>query len=506
MFRKIELALRMELSALHTLTTRFDYIWIRVLGLMLTFSIIGSAQALRELPVERPKERTTNETVKVKTTVRQPPSTGLLIVLLNPIVPGKVIVKNSTGRVIKQSEADQEGQAEFVLPRGGAYLVEANSPGYSSGAAISRPLGAQTIVRVQLNAQSRMLRLPNLPTGSQVFFDNKLAEMTTVSGITMIANVAPSKHKLMVKHPEYSNFEADIDLSKLGIGESSTLIVTLERVAKLTIQSAPGANVMIDGVIQGRIPESGSLDIDYPLSQASTNSITSITAELTGYQSMTVNERLAPGARTINLPLERIPEAVGASDGFDNLNLWESPQTWKILTETNNRKLQVSGTKLGLLKDKIYKDFQAIFTIWVPNGKGATWAIRADQTGQNYYLFHLSGPKSTTHTPNRFYTYVVKNGDKPIEVNAPTPLVDTIDPNASYTIQVVARGYTIEHSITSNNTGERVTLGKYTDSSQTKDKFLYGYFGFRVLGDEVFSVDDFTIDPGKEASLSARPR
>ena len=71
-------------------------------------------------------------------------------------------------------------------------------------------------------------------------------------------------------------------------------------------------------------------------------------------------------------------------------------------------------------------------------------------------------------------------------------------PNTSYTINISVRGYRIEHSITSNDTGEKVLLGQFTDTSATKDKLLFGQFGFRAYGTEVFLIDDFTIDPAKE--------
>ena len=88
-----------------------------------------SAQ-VKELPIEKPKERTTTEQVQVKTQPRQQtPTTGVLVVLLNPIVPGKVAVKNEAGRVLKEVDSDREGQAEFLLPRNKQYQVEASLPG-----------------------------------------------------------------------------------------------------------------------------------------------------------------------------------------------------------------------------------------------------------------------------------------------------------------------------------------------------------------------------------------
>ena len=469
--------------------------------LLFGFGAIGLSQSgVKELPVEKPRERGSNEGPKLKPPTRHAPQDGTVFVLLSPIVQGSVVVKNSAGKVVKQEDTDREGQAAFSLPRGQTYQVEASSPGFSSGTAVVKPAAAPAIVRVQLSAQSRVLKLQDLPAGAQVFLDNKPVVVTNIGGIAAISDVSPRKHTLSVRHPEFNEYKVEIDLTKLGIGESSTLYVTLAKVARLTIHSVAGADVMIDGVMQGRIPASGTMTIEYPISQPAEHAIS---AEKPGYITKSIREQLSAGAKAINLDLEPFANPEGASDGFDNLNQWLKAPGWNILNEPSNRKLQIGGTKLGLLKDKVYKDFQAVFTLWIPDG-GATWAMRADEAGQNYYLFHLSGPRSTTHIPNRFYTYVVRNGKEPVEVNTPTPLVVDLKPNVSFLIHIVARGYSIEHSITSNETGEKVTLGRYTDSSPTKDKFLYGLFGFRSFGTETFVVDDFTIDPSTE-TVKTRP-
>ena len=41
-------------------------------------------------------------------------------------------------------------------------------------------------------------------------------------------------------------------------------------------------------------------------------------------------------------------------------------------------------------------------------------------------------------------------------------------------------------------------LGSWTDTSPTKEKFLYGTFGFRSLSGEVFSVDELTLATKKQ--------
>jgi hypothetical protein len=82
------------------------------LALILTTSTALS-QGGRELPVEKPKERTTNEAPKLRVPTKQAPNVSTVFVLLNPIVPGQVTVKSSTGKLIKQGEADAKGEASF---------------------------------------------------------------------------------------------------------------------------------------------------------------------------------------------------------------------------------------------------------------------------------------------------------------------------------------------------------------------------------------------------------
>src|SRR5690242_6858104 len=95
--------------------------------------ITGTTQGqvpFRELPIEKPKERTKIEPVRVKTRVNQARSTGLLQVLLNPIIQGQVTIKDAAGNTLKQEEADNDGRAEFTLPRNHSYQIEASYPGY----------------------------------------------------------------------------------------------------------------------------------------------------------------------------------------------------------------------------------------------------------------------------------------------------------------------------------------------------------------------------------------
>lgn len=453
---------------------------------------VGLAQpGVKELPiVTKPRERPTTESVVIKTKPAQP-SKGVLAVVLTPIINGQVLVKNSSGRILAKQEAGESGQAEFQLQRGKVYQVEVTFPGFLSASGKSRPLKTSEILRLTLTPQFATLKLQRLPANAQIFVDDQLQATVDQTGDVTIGEIKPGDHSLLIRHPEYNDY---LDrLEKLEAGGVYTYgRVPLERVAKLTIQGPPNATVLIDGAVQGKIKGDGIVRIDYRLDQASEHSVS---VELLGYQTWSKRELLVPGPRTINVALDPIITSAGLSDFFDNLSHWNAPPSWKIIPDGRNNKLEVRDEQIGALSDKTYRDFRAVFTIWLKDGKGATWAVRADKEGRNYYLFHLAGPSSTTHTPKKFYTYLVKDGAAPVEVDTPIPLLVDLNQKDPYTIKVEVNGYAVAHYITSEQSGEETTLGAWTDTSATKDKFLYGSFGFRSLSGEVFTVDDLHIEP-----------
>ena len=59
-------------------------------SVLLFVSMSAAGQGGRELPIEKPRERTTNEAPKLKPPPRQAANTSTVFVLLNPIVPGQV--------------------------------------------------------------------------------------------------------------------------------------------------------------------------------------------------------------------------------------------------------------------------------------------------------------------------------------------------------------------------------------------------------------------------------
>ena len=95
-----------------------DIGWMGLALLLSILTLTGEMSGQRRYTIEKPKERSVSETVRVRTTSRQPNARGLLVVLVEPILPGSVTVRGLDGRELGRADADQEnGQAEFSLPR-----------------------------------------------------------------------------------------------------------------------------------------------------------------------------------------------------------------------------------------------------------------------------------------------------------------------------------------------------------------------------------------------------
>ena len=447
--------------------------------------------AQREYTVIKPRARSTNETVTITRKASQP-TKGVLQVVLDPVIPGKVVITNAKGRVLEESEAGEDGQATFELRRGQSYIIKASSPGFVSAERKSPILNAATSVRLQLKGQYAKLSLPGLPKGAEILIDGARRATADQSSV-FLDNLEPGQHTLLVRHPEYNDYQ--VNLSGLGAGieyQFYPLSAILVKVAKLTILGPPGARILIDGAVQGIIKPDGVVRIDYELEKASEFTIS---AELLGYHTWSKVETLSPGPRAITVKLDPVETSTGFTDFFNNLSLWNAPPSWKIVIDPHNKnkKLEVKGEQLGVISGKTYRDFGVSFKLWLNDARGATWAVRVDKEGRNYYLFHLAGPNSTTRDPSRFYSFLVRDGGAPEEVSTPIPVLVDLNQKNSYTIEILVEGHEIRQWITDDRLGDKTDLGIWTDTTPTKEKFLYGSFGFRALSDEVFMVDDLTI-------------
>lgn len=470
--------------------------WQILLGMFFCL-LVTPTLAQRPYTVFRPPVREAGDKVTVSRKASQA-NKGILAVVLQPILAAKVVVTDAKGNIIEQTNTDNvTGQAEFELRRGASFTIKVTAPGYLPKETQAKVLKSTNIVPLSLIAQFARIELPGAPAGVEIFIDNKARARADQSGRTVIDNLEPGDHTLLVRHPEYNDYVTRLEKLEAGTSINLPLSTLLTKVAKLTIQSLPNATVFIDGELQGRVNANGQVQIDYQLTQATEHTIA---IELPGYQPWSRKEMLTPGPRKLEIKLDPIVTSVGTTDDFSSLAKWNAPATWKLVSETGKEqytsKLQVSGTGIGLLKEKTYRNFTASFTVWLSDEKGASWVVRAGKS--NYYLFHLSGTKTGGLTPRRLYTYRVKDGQSS-EVETPTPMTFEFKPKDSYYVTITVTGNKIEHVLQAISTTEE-SKAIYTDTHIDKDLFLYGSFGFTSFKGETFLVDDLTIEPTQETS------
>ena len=419
---------------------------------------------------------------------------GVLGVVLNPVIQGKIFITDAQGRT-ETKEADASGKAVFELRRGLNYQVKASFPGFldtEKQILISKPSDS---LQLNLTPQFAQIELPGLPKDAAVSVDGQPVTTADASGLVRLSAVKPGDRTFLIQHAEYNDYS--FKLSDLKAGKTlifAPLNSVLTKVARLGINTSPHATVLIDGAVQGRVNADGQVNLDYELPQAGEHVVS---VELIGHQTWTQKIVLKPGPLTINATLTPIVTSVGESDQFDSLNLsrWTAPDSWKLVKEGTNGRLQIGGERLGVLKEKLYRNFEVHFTVWLADGKGATWAVRADREGKRYYLFHLAGTNPAEGlTSRRFYTYLMQDGVL-TEVNSPVAVLTKLNNKDSYTIHLTVKEFVITHDMTSNVDGEPNDLGVYTDTTTTKERSLYGTFGFRSFKGEVFQVDDFTLAP-----------
>ena len=205
-----------------------------------------------------------------------------------------------------------------------------------------------------------------------------------------------------------------------------------------------------------------------------------------GYEEQAERLKVPPGATAIERPLKPQKMYSGFADFFlHGGSSWSLPKSWEVMSG----KMLVRGPEIGLVAERIYKDFKLEFDISLRNGKGAVWVIRA-RDENNYYVFQLSGQKATS--PNTFRSFVVRDGKLQL-INSIRVTEDLGQPGDSFHIVVEAKGSEIRHFIESvSNPSEKGIrlLDILVDSSLS-----YGKVGFSTKENEEFIVYSFVAEP-----------
>jgi hypothetical protein len=181
-------------------------------------------------------------------------------------------------------------------------------------------------------------------------------------------------------------------------------------------------------------------------------------------------------------------------DEFLNLNKWTQPPSgWSVDPNEGKGRLVIQEQpRVGCASGVVYEDFNMSFNLKLLNNGGAAWALRADSSGDNYYLFYLSGPEG--QYANKFVTYIVRGGAIDLKSERTSEVLVELKQGSQYKINVAAQGNTITHTITPPpKMGKPVTpLGLFTDPRKT---FPRGGICFRTLKGEKFSIDDLYARP-----------
>lgn len=472
------------------------------LPFLATVAAIAVAVALLSPPASA-QRRIVEDTAPVRTQQRAPrtitrgPSTtatataatnGVLVVLTDP--PAASI--SIDGVVAGKSN----GQGEFTreLRAGKAYTVKVSAgtdyvPVTSKVTLAPRKTEIVKAPLVSVNASKfGLVKIGPAIEGERVFVDGATTPWAKVSvdaedKLLLVDGLAPGDHKIRVDHPDYVIVEKQF--KNVVAGEEYLWVYKPElATVPMTVTTDPGTSIYVDGEFRGDTTENGVLEVkDVRLGQHEVKLVKDGYVEWKDTRAFDYGKPVSIANRLVPLPT-----SAEFSDDFDlNLSKWAVPAGW---TGREGRLFVANCDALGVAKNITYRDFEMAFHLKLEDGKGAAWAVRA-KDAKDYYLFYLTGPKGMF--PNRFSTYVVKDGkfdpQNPIQS---VPIITLLKPGGEYEVNVVGKKDVIEHTITPAETGQAEPLGVFQDKDKT---FLYGGIGFRSVGPEQFSVDELFVQP-----------
>ena len=411
-------------------------------------------------------------------TIAKDRSNGVLFVITNPPY-AEILIKNKKGETVKQARAEG-GEFRTELP-GGNYLVEVNSSDMapSSNWVVLKPGGIR-VVTADLAIVTGSIIIGLVETDAAIFVDGvQVKEWKKSEDMVEIVDVLQGKHLLRITHPSITPYEKEIEVQS----SSSTIVMPrfTPATALLAVRSNPGVAVYIDGHLLGNTSGEGLLKVS-----ALRVGEHDMKLWKDGYEEHKERFKVEPGASAIERPLKPKKIYSGFADFFlDGGSSWTLPKSWEVMSG----KMLVRGPEIGLVADRIYKDFKLEFDISLRNGKGAVWVIRA-RDENNYYVFQLSGQKATA--PNTFRSYVCRDGKLQL-INTTKINEDLSQPGDSFHIVVEAKGSEIRHFIESvSNPSEKGVrmLDILVDSTLS-----YGKVGFSTKESEEFIVYSFVAAP-----------
>lgn len=420
----------------------------------------------------------------------QAATNGVLVVLTDP--PGAAVAIDGA----PAGKSDAAGEFQKELRAGKAYVVKVSAgPEYTPVSETIRLSAKQTeIFRAPLanvNAgKFGLLKIGPMLEGAKIYVDDSPTPWPKVTvdleeGLMLVDGLQPGKRKVRVDHPDYVIVEKN--LAAVKGGEEYYWVFKPEfATVPMKVTTDAGTSVYIDGDFQGDSTENGILEVKDV--RIGSHEVKLVKDGYVEYK----ETRMFDFGKPVDVlhRLVPLPTSAEFSDDFDvNLSKWSQPAGWKLAT---GRLAVGNCVTLGAAKGITYRDFVMAFHLKLEDGRGAAWAVRAKDSN-NYYLFYLSGPKGLF--PNRFSTYVVKDGvfdpQNPVQS---VPVITNLIVGGQYQIDIRGTKDVIEHNVTPSETGRPEPLGVFQDPNKT---FLYGGIGFRTVGPEQFSIDDLYVQPVK---------
>jgi hypothetical protein len=348
---------------------------------------------------------------------------------------------------------------------------------------------APEIVEAALTYRYGIVRIFPAMDGVKLTMDGQPIAPETVSidkenRQIIVDKVQPGDHQITYDLPGYVLYPRTF---KISPGTEATWNLIPEKaVTSLAVATDPETAVYIDGAEKGRTPADGTLSV--PGINLGQHSIKLVKDGFDEYAQTASFEFQKP----VSLAHKMVPisTSAGFSDDFDvpNPARWDMPTSG--LTIKSGRMYIEKAPALGFPKNIVYRDFVMNFDLRLGNGGGAAWAARVKDPN-DYYLFYLSGPDGLF--PNRFVTYIVKDGKFDPNVFESSVFVPVqLKAGDEYTINLTATGSSIVQTITSAKDGKSINLGAFKDPNNV---FTYGDIGFRTVGKESFSIDDLFVEP-----------
>ena len=378
-----------------------------------------------------------------------------------------------------------DGEFRREMPPGTYTVTVKAGPGYEPlEQKVTLQTGRVMVIRAELLSKYGRVSIGPAIEGAKIYVDDKLLDpskyrIDTTSGLVIIDEVEPGERRIAYDHPDYVIVER-----KFKISPASDYIWTFipkRAGVELIVKTTPGALVYVDDKFRGRSSDEGILKV---IDISPGRHEVRITSE--GFEDIKQSIEFE-FQKPVQLEKELVPVALSSELGEDfsnGLASWDAPASW----QAKGGKVNVKGPGVGLIRSYVYKDFKMAIDFRFVNGKGAAWVVRA-RDKQNYYLFQLTGPKS--QTPNRFNSYVYKNGEP--QLLGTMPVVEDLSrPDDAYTITIEAKGPLIKHYIQlkSEPLNGSMPLGLLLDSS-----FSYGAVGVGTKDGEEFILYTLFVLP-----------